>query len=352
MTGAAAARRAAAALLFIAAAAGPAAGRLVDGVVAVVNDEPVTFSEFRDHVAEGLGIPTGDADIYLREERDGAKVVHALEGLIETVLVRQELKRAGHEVAEAEVDRAVESVRKANNMTEAELKAALARDGISVEGYRRRIRWQIERGAIIRARKQKEVSVTEDELRAFFKDNGERFLRGAEVRVDSLLLPLPERPVEEEALVRLRIAGQRALEYVQGGMTLADAARLLSSAVPGAEVLSADYLAVDDMVPEIGREVARLRTGETSPPFLTEAGVHLVTVLGRRGGTPRADAAAALGAAGARLGVVRAGHRRPPPAGRADHAVHARRALGVRAPAGVSPEPCGSARRPRGLPIA
>src|SRR4030065_275976 len=55
--------------LFLAALASTASARLVDGVVAVVNDEPITFSEFRESVAEGMGVPEGEAGIHLRAER-------------------------------------------------------------------------------------------------------------------------------------------------------------------------------------------------------------------------------------------------------------------------------------------
>jgi parvulin-like peptidyl-prolyl isomerase len=41
----------------------------------------------------------------------------------------------------------------------------------------------------------------------------------------------------------------------------------------------------EDLIPEIRKQIVLLRTGETSPPFFTEDGAHLVKVLERRGGT-------------------------------------------------------------------
>jgi len=57
--------------LLLASLASPVRARTVDGVVAVVNDEPITFSEFRESVAESLGIPEGDADIHSGRRRTG-----------------------------------------------------------------------------------------------------------------------------------------------------------------------------------------------------------------------------------------------------------------------------------------
>ncbi len=266
--------------------AAPGSARIVDGIVAVVNDEPITFSEFRDSVAENLGIPVGDADIYLREEKDAAQLLQGIESLVDSVLVRQELKKLGQDVSAQEIDRAVESVRKANHMSEDDFRGALQKDGITLEAYRRRLQWQLERGAIVRAKRFKEVSVNDEEVKAYYEANAERFLVGAEVRLETLFLPLPSDDPGKERLVQLRIAAQRAADAVRSGLTLAEAAHLVAGTVPGASVIASDFVKTEDLLPEIQKEVRRLRTGETSPPFFTESAAHLVTVRARRGGTP------------------------------------------------------------------
>jgi parvulin-like peptidyl-prolyl isomerase len=117
---------AAAALLL---AAGTAFPRVIDGVVSLVNEEPVTFSEVRESVSEGMGIPVGDADALLREERDPRLVLRWIEALVDSVLVRKELEKLGNTISEAEIDKAVESVRKANGVSEAQFLELLGRTG-------------------------------------------------------------------------------------------------------------------------------------------------------------------------------------------------------------------------------
>ncbi len=271
--------------LLLAGGGPPAAARIVDGVVAVVNDEPITFSEYRESVAESLGIPEGDADIFLREEKDRKKILSGLEKLIETVLVRQALQNIKASVSDREVDQAVESVRKSNNLSEADFRALVEQEGISFEGYRRRIRWQLERGAIVRAEKLKDVTVTEEEVRAYFHANEERFLVGAEVELEVLLLPFAGGEAGIDNDVRIRIVAQQASDYVRSGMTLQQVFELISPVVPDAEMISSGFVKEEDLVPEIGKEVHRLKTGQTSPPIFVRGGIHLITVLARRGGT-------------------------------------------------------------------
>ncbi|MBI5577427.1 MAG: peptidyl-prolyl cis-trans isomerase [Deltaproteobacteria bacterium] len=271
--------------ILAAAQAIPAQARVVDGVVAVVDDDPITFSEVRDAAAEGLGIPVGDADLYLREEKDTRRILHWIETLVESVLLHKELKKLGQDIQEPDINRAVESVRRNNNLSEADFKEALVREGISLEGYRRRLRWQMERGAIVRAKKLKDVTVTDEEVKIYYKENAERFREGGEVRLMTLYLPLPPEDAGPDRVVRLRIAAQQANEYVRAGRALSDVSELISKTLPGTSVLTSNFVKTSDLLPEIQKEIRRLRTFETSPTFFMENGAYLVHVKERQGGT-------------------------------------------------------------------
>ena len=275
--------------------AGTAFPRVIDGVVALVNEEPVTFSEVRESVSEAMGIPAGDADGLLREERDPRVVLRWIEALVDSVLVRKELEKMGQPIAEAEIDKAVESVRKANGMDEAQFAELLGKEGISPPAYRRRIRWQMERGAIVRARKYKEVTVTESEVRDYFRENGERFLAGAQVRLETLFFPFASAQPQGEDAAQARIAAQQAAEAIRAGRTFAEAQAMVRETFPKIELHAADFITTEDLLPELQREVRRLRAGESSPPFLAEGGAYLLRVVERRGGTPGDSSAVKAG---------------------------------------------------------
>ena len=274
--------------------AGTAFPRVIDGVVSLVNEEPVTFSEVRESVSEGMGIPVGDADALLREERDPRTVLRWIESLVDAVLVRKELEKLGQPISEPEIDKAVESVRKANGVSEAQFIELLGKDGISLPAYRRRLRWQMERGAIVRARKYKEVMVTESEVRDYFRESGERFLVGAEVRLETLFFPtasapsggLDAAPSAGLDAAQARIAVQQAAEAVREGRSFAEAEALVRGTFPKVELHAAGFVTTEDLLPELQQEVRRLRAGEASPPFFTKEGAFLLRVVERRGGAP------------------------------------------------------------------
>ncbi|MHB1011935.1 MAG: peptidylprolyl isomerase [Desulfobacteria bacterium] len=266
--------------------AGTAFPRVIDGVVALVNEEPVTFSEVRESVAEGMGIPVGDADALLREERDPGPVLRWIGALVDSVLVRKELEKLGQPIAETEIDKAVESVRKTNSLNEAQFIELLGKEGISLPAYRRRIRWQMERGAIVRARKYKEVTVTEGEVRDYFRENDERFLVGAKVQLETLFFPIASGPSAGLDAAQARIAVQQAADAVRTGHTFAEAEASVRETFPKVQFHAAGFVTTEDLLPELQREVRRLRAGESSPPFFTEEGAYLLRVVDRRGGTP------------------------------------------------------------------
>jgi peptidyl-prolyl cis-trans isomerase SurA len=260
--------------------------RVIDGVVATVDEEPVTLSEVRESVSEAMNVPPGDADAWLREERDPARIVKWIEPLIESQLVRKALAAAGATVDNQAVEGAIASVRKSNSLSEAEFEQALAREGIGLAAYRKRIRWQMERGNLVRARKLKEVTVTDDEVKAWFQEQSERFRDGAEVRFETLVIPPYEGDADEgEKTIRLRLAAQQAGDSLRAGRSMKDTAALLQASLPGVRLIEADFMKTDDLAPELVREIRKLRTGETSQPFFTPEGGRVIRLLERKGGT-------------------------------------------------------------------
>ena len=265
----------------------PAFARFIDGVVALVNNEPITYSEVRDEVASGLGIPVGDADVFLREQKDTDAVLRWVNALVEVNLVRAELKKKNQAISDKEVDRVIENVKQANKMDDAQFAEVLLREGSSLAAYRSRVRVQLERGAIVRERKFKEVNVTEDEVRDYFRANSERFVEGGEIRIEALFFPLPPAGSgPEDSAIRARYAAYQAVSAVGQKRSLMEGLEVARALYPETEAANGDFSPVEDLLPEIRREAERLYTGERSEPFPTETGVYIIRVVGRRGGNP------------------------------------------------------------------
>jgi peptidyl-prolyl cis-trans isomerase SurA len=130
-----------AALAAVLAAAPAAAQRisLVDRIVAIVNKEVVTLSELNEAVSSAerqlrrQGTPPPERSVLQRQ---------MLERLIDKAQL-QLARDIGIRVDDVQLDRTVQRIAEGNNMTLADFRRALERDGVPFDAYREDLREQI-----------------------------------------------------------------------------------------------------------------------------------------------------------------------------------------------------------------
>ena len=150
------------ALALVATAAQPiSAEELVDGIAAQVGGDIVLVSEVNQSAAA--------AEARLREkggtETDVAMLrAEFLERMIEKALISQVVKRAELEATPAEVDEAIEAIANENDLTVESLQSSVEAQGLSFEGYRRRIKSEIEQSKVIGGMVRSQVRVDEGEI--------------------------------------------------------------------------------------------------------------------------------------------------------------------------------------------
>ena len=65
-----------------------------------------------------------------------------------------------------------------------------------------------------------------------------------------------------------------------------EAYELTRKTLPASQWVDSDFVPEGDLLPEVQRELRRLRAGETSQPFFAESGIYIIRVVARRGGKP------------------------------------------------------------------
>ena len=212
-----AAGAAAAAFLLCAAAPPRAQAEIKEQIVAVVNDEIITYSELEKILApvfEQYEQSYSGAELFTMLQQARRDV---LSHLVEERLILQEAKRLkiqeqlGDEFAK-EVEGASAAV-KARFPSAEEFEKTLARQGFTMESYRA----QEERRALVRAMLIKEVSsrcsVSPAEIVAYYEGHPEEFTEGEMIHVSQILIKeTPEKPAEAERLAREILARLEAGE--------------------------------------------------------------------------------------------------------------------------------------------
>jgi peptidyl-prolyl cis-trans isomerase SurA len=168
-------------------------------------------------------------------DRDRARA-KALQGAFDQVvaerLVENEVKTLGIEVTEAQIDGAIEDVKKRNNLSDDMLKQALASEGLTLQGYRDRLRKDFENHLLIAAKVQNRVKVSEDDVKGYYLAHPLEFAGDEQVKLRLILLQVPAgAPPADDA--RVKATGETILARLAAGEDFADLAKQVSQG-PGA----------------------------------------------------------------------------------------------------------------------
>ncbi len=158
-------------IFFFSLAAPAINAKVVDRVVAVVNDDVITSSE----VAE-FGKVFYDQAKKNSAQNELDQVLAELEKtvvlqLIEQKILEQEARRLNISITEKDIDAAYQRMFEGENITEEQFEEKLAQDGISREYHRKMFAAQILQSKLINFAVKSHVVVTEEMIRNHFKNN-------------------------------------------------------------------------------------------------------------------------------------------------------------------------------------
>ena len=251
----------------------------VDRVVAVVNNEVVTALELRERVQAAM-----------RQLQQRGIEAPPREVLEEQVLERMIIERAQLQLAaetglrldEATVDRAIASIARNNNLTEDELRAVLANDGISWARFREEIRTELTITRLREREVESQIVVTEAEIDNFITNNPDAF-SGEELFVAHVLIRMPEAPSQAD-LARYMARAEEVLARHAAGEDFAQLAAAYSDAPDSTQGGGLGWRSRDRLPGLFADAVRTLRPGEVSSVLRSPAGLHIVKFVAARGG--------------------------------------------------------------------
>jgi peptidyl-prolyl cis-trans isomerase SurA len=268
-------------LACLAVTAAPAGAQIIDRVLVIVNDGVITESEFidamRQTVAELRARGTPVPERRLLEEQ-------VMEQLILERIQLQISDRLGIEVSDTQVARAIEEIARPQGASAEQLLREADRAGIGADRYREEIRKQLRIQRLVDREVRRRVQVSEseiDEMVSIMARSAQE--SGVEYQVAHISLLLDDAEDQGEREQALERARQIRGELDQGA-TFESLARQYSQSPTAADGGSLGWRTADKL-PDLFREaVSSLDIGEISDVLETSGGVHLVTLLDRRGG--------------------------------------------------------------------
>lgn len=294
-----------------AAAAAPAE-QFVDGIAAIVDKDVITLRELaaataqsrRELQAQGIQVPPDDV---LQRQ--------VLQRLIMVRVQRHEADRMGIKVDDTQVERAIETIAKRNNISTAQLRAEVEKSGTSWPEYRRTLTDEIRLDRMRQRAVDSNIVVSDAEVDAFLKEQSRRGNPGIASLANSpapapsqaqgnggqgqggpvilalaqILVRVPE-GASSDQVAALRRKAETLLGQVRNG---ADFASVAAASSDGPEALDGGVMGAR---PEEGwpslfvSTVARVQPGQVSDVVQSGAGFHILKVLDRQGGASAAPA--------------------------------------------------------------
>jgi peptidyl-prolyl cis-trans isomerase SurA len=259
----------------------PAAGRVIEQVIVVVNGEPYTTTNLKTFAQTKMGreFPKGDLNRVDKEDKE------VLELFITERLIAAEAQRLGIKVSEQDVEQYIEQLKSRNKLSDAELAEALRREGVTVEQYRSTVRSEIEKNELINSQVRQKVNVTEEDIERYYRQNQKKFSTQEKFRLRHILLSVAKDESAEawvEAQQRVAEIRRRTL----AGEDFGQLAQKYSQGAGGSAGGDLGWVNRGTLLAEIDTAASKLSVGGISEPVRSSLGVHLLKLEGRQGGEP------------------------------------------------------------------
>lgn len=257
-------------------------GEIVDRVVAVVNDDVITQYEL-DSTVE-LILKRNEQSIRPEDrERITAEARKALlDRLIEDLILRQEARRLGIVVREEELTATIQQALAKRNLSIDTLQEALIKDGTNYEKYREATRSDMIKSRILQREIRPRVSVTNEEIGAFYQEHRDEYEGKLRVRLLMIALPVPTGS-DEAAQAAQRTKAESILKRIRAGEYF-EALANENSMGQGRSGGDIGYVEKGSMNPIIEEVAFNLKPGEVSGVIETPQGFYIIRALDKRGG--------------------------------------------------------------------
>jgi parvulin-like peptidyl-prolyl isomerase len=244
--------------------------KVVDKVLASINDRPLFLSEYKKRYGETARQITRQFDGAARS----AKIREAKKSLFQAIL-REEilLARAGDMgVDEGHVIEQYKEEFKTQNKIESDedLVRSLEEEGLTLSAFQEQIRRAVIPQIVVRRDVSERIEVTDEQARAYYERHADLFREEAEVKLGTYFIATERENAEDTAFA--------LAERLQGGVARPDLVREFGlDAWQGYP----ETRRMDDLLPELERAAFALPPGTASDPIPTEHGYYILHVFER-----------------------------------------------------------------------
>lgn len=255
--------------------------RTADYIVAIVNQELVTAGEVQQRI-DRLREDAARSNAKLPPEDDLRRQV--VDALIDERVQITNARDVGQKIDDVELERAVANVAAQNQLTPAQLRERLKKEGIDYTRFRNNVRDQLMVERLREREVQGRIKITDAEIDAVLDKQRAAAGSATEYNIAQILVTVPEN-ASEALVAERRTRAEAALNRVRSSAPFDVVAREISedgNKAKGGEI----GMRPADRLPDVFVEAVRgLKPGEVAPTLLRSgAGFHVMKLIDKREG--------------------------------------------------------------------
>lgn len=253
----------------------------LDKIVAIVNEDVITDSEFSQALAV-MKIQMSQAQ--KSNAKDSELKKQTMEQLINKRLQLQVAKQSGVQVSDEELARAIEQVAQSNNVTTEELMAHVNEGGMTTDDYRNEVKDQL----TLQKLQQQEFAgkippISPKEVTALMRSKTwqSQGTTEKEYHLEDVLIPVSDTPTPRE-IDEAKTQAEAVLSQLQHGKNIEEIKRAQASGQKALEGGDLGWRKLDDIPSAFTEQVGQMQDKEVAGPIQTSNGFHLVHLVATR----------------------------------------------------------------------
>lgn len=252
----------------------------LDRVVAIVDEDVVLESELNERSEAIMARLKGQ----YTELPDTAVLRKQI--LEQLIIERIELglaKRYEVKIDDAEIDQAIERVGQKNQMNQEQLVADLKRQGLTLEGLRTQLRNELTINHLQQGVVSNRIKITPQEVDNFLASSDGKFATSPDFHIGHILIAVSS-SADPETIAAAEKKAKDIYQKLQSGTDFAQLAIANSNdqaALQGGDI---GWRKLAQLPELFGNQLANLKVGQSSAPFRSAAGFHILKNMEQRGG--------------------------------------------------------------------
>jgi len=260
---------------------------LMDRVVAIVNQEVITWSELYrmmelDANQQVKAMNEDERNRIFRENEAGY-----LETMINYRLQIQEAQTYGMKVSDEEIREAMDGIRKKFAMSDEQFQQSLKSEGYTLDDYRKRLYEQIIISKIVNQQVRSKILPSDQEIEIFMKEDKEFVAGGDSYRIRMIFLKQQKTDAENSAIEE---KAKQIHESAVKGENFAELANKYSEDASRSSGGDLGFIEKGSLAREFVEALSTMKPGDISRPFRTSSGLYILKLEERSAPLPASDA--------------------------------------------------------------